>query len=451
LFYREVSVVEVREVLRVWMVGAGLRTVSTRAGVDRKTARRYLEAAEAVGVSRQGGDAQLSDELIGAIVGLVRPARPDGHGPVWELLVSHREQITNWVKQGLTVVKIAAFLGREGVVVPYRTLVSFCEQCCGFVGRGQQNTVRVLDGDPGVECQVDFGGLGKLLDAASQRRRVVQALVFTAVYSRHQFVWLTYSLSLEALLAGCEAAWDFFGGVFRVLIPDNMKPIVTKADAVNPVLTQGWLDYAQHCGFVADTARVRTPTDKPRVERVINYVQRNFWAGESIVDLADAQEHAMAWCSGRAGLRLHGTIQARPVEVFAEQEQSLLLAVPAPYDPPVFRTCKVHRDYHPSRSVRRCTRSRSSTSVSKWTYGPTRSSSRCSSTARWSRFIRVSRTANGPPTRPTFPSTRASTRCATWTSWSPPRAATASLWAPMPSGCWTSRRCRGRGCARSTG
>lgn len=54
----------------------------------------------------------------------------------------------------------------------------------------------------------------------------------------------------------------------------------------------------------------------------------------------------MAWCAQTAGLRVHGTIQARPAEVFAEQEQSALLAVPAPYDVPVFKTCKVHRDYH---------------------------------------------------------------------------------------------------------
>jgi hypothetical protein len=41
-----------------------------------------------------------------------------------------------------------------------------------------------------------------------------------------------------------------------------MKPIVADADAVNPRLTQGSLDYAQHCGFATDTARVSTPTDK---------------------------------------------------------------------------------------------------------------------------------------------------------------------------------------------
>src|SRR6266852_5298365 len=52
---------------------------------------------------------------------------------------------------------------------------------------------------------------------------------------------LTFSMTLEEVIAGCEEAWEFFGGVFRVLVPDNMSPVVAKADAVNPRLTREWL------------------------------------------------------------------------------------------------------------------------------------------------------------------------------------------------------------------
>src|SRR5258706_5737385 len=76
------------------------------------------------------------------------------------------------------------------------------------------------------------------------------------------FVWLSFSQTLAAFVAGCEAAWAFFGGVFKVVIPDNASPIVADADAVNPRFTAGWLDYAQHCGFATDAARVRSPKDK---------------------------------------------------------------------------------------------------------------------------------------------------------------------------------------------
>jgi hypothetical protein len=106
------------------------------------------------------------------------------------------------------------------------------------------------------------------------------------------------------------------------------------------------LDYGQHCGFVTDPARVRRAKDKPRVERTVQYVRSNFWAGEQFLDLADAQTRAVAWCTDVAGQRVHGTIQARPVQVFAEREAGLLLPVPAAYDMPIFATCKVHRDFH---------------------------------------------------------------------------------------------------------
>jgi hypothetical protein len=347
--FREVSVVEVREVLRAWLEGHGLRKAAERAGVDRKTARRYVAAAQDAGLSRDAGVEAVSEELVGLVVEAVRPARPNGHGASWALLLEREEQITAWVQGGngqdpLSVVKIEELLARSGCAVAYRTLHRFAVERCGF--RPKTTTVRVADGEPGVECQVDFAQMGYLTDPESGRRRKVHALIFTAVVSRHMFVWLTHAQTLTAVIAGCEAAWVFFGGAFRVLIPDNLKPVVTNADAVNPQLSVGWLDYAQHVGFGTDPARVRSPQDKPRVERVVQYVRGNFWAGETFADLADAQARAERWCAVRAGTRIHGTTARRPAEMFTELEAQCLLGVPEPYDVPIFTRVKVHRDYH---------------------------------------------------------------------------------------------------------
>ncbi len=274
--FREVDVVEIREVLRGWLDGGGLRTIAERAGVDRKTARRYVEAAQAAGLLRDAGPAGLCDELIGAVVERVRPVRPNGHGAAWDAVAARRADIAGWVKDGKTLVKIEDLLARSGTRVPYRTLHRFATAECGF--RPRRTTLRVLDGDPGAECQIDFAQMGFITEAETGRRRKVHALIFTAVLSRHMFVHLSYSQTLTEVIVGCEAAWTYLGGVFRVLIPDNLKPVVTDADAVNPRLSVGWLDYAQHAGFVTDTARVRSPQDKPKVERVVQYVRGNFFA-----------------------------------------------------------------------------------------------------------------------------------------------------------------------------
>lgn len=338
--------IEVREVLRAWLAGAGLRKVAEQAGVDRKTARRYVEAAQAAGLVRAGGAEQVSDELIGQVVDRVPPVRAGGrHGASWAALEERQEQIHGWVEQGLQVEKIRLKLLRLGVEVPYRTLHRFCVKRCAF-GRGR-TTVRVIDGVSGKECQVDFARLGLIYDSAQGRRRAAHVLIFTAVYSRHMFIWLTFSQTLEAVIAGCEAAWRFFDRVFQVLIPDNLSPVITSAAAVNPIFTTGWLDYAQHVGFATDPARVRSPKDKPRVERMVQYVRGNFFAGENFADLADAQVRAEAWCRGTAGLRLHGTTAARPAEVFAEREALCLLPLPdRAYDVPIVKKVKVHKDYH---------------------------------------------------------------------------------------------------------
>ncbi|WP_425293743.1 hypothetical protein [Mycobacterium attenuatum] len=239
------------------------------AGVDRKTARDYTNAAVLAGLDRGGDLDQLTDELIGAVIEAVRPGRPDGHGATWELLRANHDQIAEWVGTDLTVVKIGDLLARRGAVVPQRTLHRYCTQCTAYRGRGAADTVPVVDGEPGVECQIDFGTMGKIFDPGSGRNRVVNALIFTAVYSRHMFVWLTFNQALEAILTGCEAAWRFFGGVFKVLIPDNMTPIVPKADSTDPQFSVGWTEYSQARGFFTDPARVAHPCDKPRVERMV--------------------------------------------------------------------------------------------------------------------------------------------------------------------------------------
>ena len=94
--FREVAVTEIREVLRGWLSGAGLRRVAEQAGVDRKTARRYVEAAVEAGLVRDGGAGQLTDELVGLVAQAVRPARPGGHGLAWSSWKHAMPRLTRW-------------------------------------------------------------------------------------------------------------------------------------------------------------------------------------------------------------------------------------------------------------------------------------------------------------------------------------------------------------------
>src|SRR5262245_996574 len=343
--FREVLMTQVSEVLRAWLCGAGKRPAARRAGVDVKTAQRYIRAAQAVGLARDRDESQLTDELLGQVVAAVRPARPAGHGPSWEALVPVKAEITGWVKDGLTLVKTGEMLERRGIVVPYRTLARFAAEECGYCSSRLQVTVPVADGKPGEEVQIDFGYLGMIPDG--DRRRKLHALVFTAVLSRYCFVFLTFSQTTAAVIAGCEAAWGFFGGMFKVLVADNLKPVVDKADRLEPRWNREWLEYAQARGLVVDPARVRSPQDKGRVENGVKFVQVSFFAGEQFESLAGAQHRAEDWCLIRAGMRVHGTTRRRPAEVFAQLEAPALLPAPAgPSRVPAWSEAKVQRDFH---------------------------------------------------------------------------------------------------------
>jgi hypothetical protein len=74
-------------VLRGWLCGAGLRTVAERAGVDHRTIRRYVLAAQSVCLDRDAGVEALTDEIV-------RPVRPNGHGATWQLSLARRADIT---------------------------------------------------------------------------------------------------------------------------------------------------------------------------------------------------------------------------------------------------------------------------------------------------------------------------------------------------------------------
>lgn len=90
--FRGVPVFEVREVLRLWLRGEGIRPVERLSGVNRKTVRRYVDAVAALGLRQDGGEIQLSDDFLGSVVEAVRPHRSDGHGEAWRVLAGGRRR-----------------------------------------------------------------------------------------------------------------------------------------------------------------------------------------------------------------------------------------------------------------------------------------------------------------------------------------------------------------------
>lgn len=345
--YREYGMWEILDVLRRIHRGQTKKSIEAATGRTRKTVRRYLRTAEQLGWSRER---EPDEELASRVWQKLRPGPAAGYSWTDEVLGPHREKIRSWLSDrpdepALTLVKVHELLARHGVFASYSTLHRFAVRECGF--RAPAHTVRVAEVAPGELAEVDFGRLGLIFDAETERRRVCNALVVTLVHSRHQYVHLTHSQKLADLIEGIENAWAFFGGVAARVVIDNLKAAVCKADRYEPIFQRTFEEYARYRGFVIDAAIAHHAQGKPHVERAIPYVRGNFFRGEKWLNLAHAQREAIAWCLTKAGTRKHGTTQKPPLAVFEAVEKSALLPLEgARFDTPRWARCRVHPDHH---------------------------------------------------------------------------------------------------------
>jgi transposase len=341
--YREVTMLEIKEVLLQWLDGTAKKQIARRLAVDVKTVRRYVAAAEKRGLLASSGRVALTQERLGEIAAALGSPTGRPRGDAWFVCVAHRERIKQLLEQKLKLTKARKLLRREGIAVPYATLHRFAVDELGFGRAGP--TIPVADCEPGQELQLDTGWMTLLLPDLFGKRRRLRAWIFTSVRSRHRFVWPCFEETTKSAIEACEAAWDFFGGVFHVVIPDNTKAIVTTADPLAPVITEAFLEYAQARGFHIDTTRVRSPKDKGRVERSVPTVRDDCFAGEKLQTLEAARERGLHWCIEEYGRRRHTRTQRMPLEHFETEEKAVLLPAPSePYEVPVWCSPIVARD-----------------------------------------------------------------------------------------------------------
>lgn len=342
--YREVTMIEIKEVLRQWLAGIPKKRIAAQLGVDPKTVRRYIGQAEALGLRLEDGVEGLLDERVSDVVVALKTPPARALGEAWKACEDKREFIEEKLAKGVRLSKVHRLLRRHGVDVPYSTLHRYAGTELGFCRT--RATVPVADGEPGAELQVDTGWMLLTEPDGSGRRRRFRAFIFTPGVSRYRFVFPCLRERTRDAIEAFEAAWKFYGGVFKVAVVDNTKAIVEKADALEPKLIEAFLEYAQARGFHVDTARVRKPTDKARVERGVRDVRDDCFGGEVIATIDDATKRALTWCEREYGMRRHSTTNRMPREHFLAVEASHLLPVPSEaYDIPLWSDPKVARDH----------------------------------------------------------------------------------------------------------
>ena len=185
--------------------------------------------------------------------------------------------------------------------------------------------------EPGEQAQVDWGSFGQMRCGATLRPLSAFAMVLS--WSRALFVDFSLDQKTETFLLMHCRALEFFGGVPRKILYDNLKSAVLhhvgSAVQFNPRL----LAFAGHYLFEPAAAPVRYPEAKGRVEGAIKYIRHSFFYGRSFRSLDDVRAQAAQWRDQVANDRVHATTRERPRErliVEAPRLRALHRAPPTP-------------------------------------------------------------------------------------------------------------------------
>lgn len=335
---------EIKEILLRAAKGQPVRSISRALGIHRDTIKKYISISLELGVDPAKDS--VKDELIEKIRSEVTTVPKSFSVPRDDILLPHTKRIEACLEKGLKGSKILTLLRRDGIEVGESSFYRFINtRCENYIKKNI--TVRLPETEPGKYSQADFGYMGMIWDEETGRTRKVHALIITLCCSRHMYVYLTFKQDIRAVIEGFEAAWGYFGGITVIVIIDNLKPAIDKSDRYNPKINRQFLEYAQDRGFIVDPANSGHPKGKPIIERAVPYVRDNFFKGESFISLNDCRERALDWCTNIAGLRIHGTTQKIPIEVFETSEKANLMPYPENrYDIPFWAVCKVHPDHH---------------------------------------------------------------------------------------------------------
>jgi transposase len=336
---RTLMSLDVRELIRRLRAGESDRAVSRAQRVARKTVTRYREMAEREGwLEGRLPTVETLDRRLRAMMPPSNlPRQPFKAAPYRAVIERLRERGV-----GMTALyeRLREDHGYAGSYSALRRYVIHLE------GASAEAFIRI-ETAPGDEAQVDFGSAGEMVDPKTGELKKAWAFVMTLSHSRHQYVTFVFNQKVSTWLRCHREAFEYFGGVPKKIVLDNLKSAIVKAALHDPVVQRSYRECAEHYGFLVSPCRVRTPEHKGKVESGVKYVKCNFLAGRETMPITQANAKALEWVEGVAGTRIHGTVRWRPLERFVVVEKGALQGLPATaYDMGVWKQAKLHPDCH---------------------------------------------------------------------------------------------------------
>ncbi len=193
--------------------------------------------------------------------------------------------------------------------------------------------------EPAEAFQVDWAHAGSIAHEGMHRR--LNAFLMVACFSRMLYVEFTLSANTEDFLRCHQNAFQFFQGVFRVGIYDNLKSAVLFRIGKEVHFHPKLIEFSSFYLFEPRACRPRNPQEKGRVENAVRYLRSSFLSGRTFHSFAQLQAEAIRWRDEVANVRVHRTTLKRPIDLFEKEKALLRNLPPLAYDTRITRTVKV--------------------------------------------------------------------------------------------------------------
>ena len=334
------SMRKIKEVLRLKQTGLSNRAIGRACAIGKETVREYLRRAAEAGIGWPLPEGLTEEALEARLFPYEVHLGGKRREPDWSEL--HKELR----KKGMTR-KLLWLEYAEGQTETYSY-----PQFCARYNRWTKalHPMMRLTHKAGEKLFVDYAGLPMFYqDRATGETHEVSLFVATLGASSGTFVEAHASQALPCWIGGHVHAFEYFGGVPEVLVPDNAKTGVSSACFYEPDLNPTYQDMAQYYGTAVVPTRVRHPRDKAKVETGVQVVERwviaplrkrTFFSLEEI-NLAIAEKRE------QLNLKIMDHLGKSRWELFEALDRPALRPLPDRlYEPAEWKRAKVGIDYH---------------------------------------------------------------------------------------------------------
>jgi transposase len=332
-----------REILRLYSHGISKSGIAASCGCARKTVTKVLNRAKELQITwplnQEMTDGELEKLLFPKTTSSSAHRYPD-------LEYIHKEL----AKSGVTLKLLWSEYCEECRLSNELPLMysQFCYHYQKF-SETKRATMHIRR-KPGDQIEVDWAGqTASIVDRDTGE--IIPAYVFVAAlsYSQYAYVEAFLSQKQECWINAHVNMYRYFGGVTRILVPDNLKTGIEKPSWYTPVINRVYHEMAEHYDTAVIPARVRKPKDKPNAEGTVGIISTWIIAALrnqkffSLQELNSAIKEKLEAFNQRPFQKKEGSRYS----IFSEEEKPFLMPLPAtPYELATWKTATVQFNYH---------------------------------------------------------------------------------------------------------